>query len=205
MSARNTVVLAWMGLMACVQPSSSPDEPQPAADLDTLSARPEPAPHVPDSIRGDRPSNDTAGGGPSWLLDQGVVDTEAMHVWIRGQHYRRWVSSSNVFPSAEGGSRVFLNPVLASSLESGSSIHPVGAVGVRELYTDDFLRLKAVNLLIKTIEGQAPDGHDWLWVEVTDFRPGATPSVEAPAAEGCVACHAAGGGADLIQSTWPLR
>lgn len=143
-------------------------------------------------------------GAPGWV-EGGVVDSRAMAAWMRGGYYRRWESSQGVAPSPQGPSRVYLSGALARSLEAGARRHPVGAIGVREIYEEDFMTLKAVNVLVKMDEGDAPDGTSWLWVELVDLGPGGEPSVEEPGAARCVACHAASGGADFIQSGWPLR
>ncbi len=177
------LLCACLGLMAC----SGEDIPA--------------APSSPIQETPDQPSPFDPGAIDRWFeASSRSVDTGQAADWMRTRSYQKWQASPGVTLSAQGGTRVFVNQTLADSLAQGATSHPVGAVGIRELYQEDLFTRRATNLLIKLEKGEGPE--TWLWLELRDFSPGAALSVEEPAPPGCVPCHS--DSVDFIQSTWPL-
>ena len=135
----------------------------------------------------------------AWLRD-GAVDPVALSHWLLARQYREWDSTATIAPSPQGGSRVFVSASLAGSLAVGADTHPLEVIAVRELYEDDLFTPRAINVTVK-LGGE--EGAQWLWYELTELTPGASPSVFERAAPGCLACHA--GAVDRVMSDWPLR
>ncbi len=156
----------------------------------------EPQPNVSPALP---PQVDTS----AWLQAYGSIDAPALAAWLRGRYHRGWNGSSRVFPSQEGGTRVFLNPTLATSLENRAADHPVGSIGVRELYQDDLTTPRAFNLLLKQDAPLSQGGPRWIWYELVELNPGGLPSIHSPDAPRCIECHSTA--TDFIHSAWPLR
>lgn len=136
-----------------------------------------------------------------WLTGE-LVDTEALLLWARTGAYRGWERSPHPFRStAGGGSRVFVNPILAGSLSAAATDHPAGAVALREVYFDDLMTLRGVNVMVKT-ENRGDSAEDWLFVELYALEPGGQPTVYEWGARACLVCHARSPG--FVRSTWPL-
>jgi len=123
--------------------------------------------------------------------------------WLVSGGHKGWVCESAVHRSAQGpnGVRIYVNDLLAASLTSGDSEHPVGAMSVRELYEDDLLTPHGFAVAIKTRSGFEP-ADNWFWLEVFGLEADSQPIIAEHAAPGCMDCHSEG--RDFIRSTWPL-
>ena len=81
------------------------------------------------------------------------------------------------------------------SLHQRQSSHPIGSVGIREMYEPDLTTARGFGLVVKTAEG-------WYFYEVFGALEGTAPAVSEYAAPGCLGCHA--GGVDFVRSQVPL-
>ncbi len=82
-------------------------------------------------------------------------------------------------------------------MRAGNETHPLGSAAVRELYAGDLRTLKGFALMHKT-GPSGPTGEGWYWYEIFGTGPDAEPTVAAPAAPGCIGCHAHA--ADFVHS-----
>lgn len=135
-------------------------------------------------------------------LDGTEVDSTLMADWTRAGAYRIWDHGPAPFRStAGGGTRIYVNEILATSLASGTSTHPPGSIGIREVYYDDLMTLRGVNLTIK-LEADDDSANNWLFVELFNLDPRGEPTVYERGSPVCLACH--GSSPDFVRSTWPL-
>ena len=118
------------------------------------------------------------------------TDPDAIRTWLQAFDYRAWPPQTDIRATGEhGGERLYFNPTLVASLRAGNPVHPPGSAAVRELYAGDLRTLKGFALMHKT-GPSGPTGEGWYWYEIFGTGPDAEPTVAAPAAPGCVGCHA---------------
>ncbi len=166
----------------------------------------EPAPSSSESDLGHRADVDSTGTedltpGVPWL-DGMSVDSDLLADWTRAGGYLIWEHGPAPFRStAGGGTRIYVNDILAASLARGASVHPVGSIGIREVYYDDLMTLRGVNLTIKLEDGESAT--NWLFVELYNLNPRGEPTVYERGAAVCMACH--GNAPDFVRSSWPLQ
>jgi hypothetical protein len=167
--------LALLAILACNE-APTPAAPTPA---EPTPAEPTPAPTVapPQAWRADPP-----GSVPS--------DPDAIRSWLQAFVYRQWTPQTDIRATGEhGGERLYFNAALTASMRAGNPAHPPGSAAVRELYAGDLRTLKGFALMHKT-GPSGPSGEGWYWYEIFGTGPDAEPTVAAPAAPGCVGCHA---------------
>ena len=125
--------------------------------------------------------------------------------WLTDGSYLGWEAETEVHPSTQGpnGVRIYLNSSLVQSLDTGASKHPVGAMGVRELYKSDLQTLDGFALAIKTRGDSSEAAQNWFWFEVFSLHEDSEPIIAEHGAQGCASCHSEG--VDFIRSTYPLR
>ena len=128
------------------------------------------------------------------------VAAEGLKAWLDAGCFETWTSESEVLQAtmSDGHAQVFINPVLADSLASSMPEHPVGSAAVRVMYLPDRETVWGYALSVKA--DHVKNG-EWFWFE--HFEHHDTPTVSGHDASGCTGCHS--GGADFVQSTWPLR
>ncbi len=131
---------------------------------------------------------------PAWRRDPGEglipADPDAIRTWLQAFTYREWPPQTAIRATGEhGGERLYFNAILAASMRAGNQLHPLGSAAVRELYAGDLHTLKGFALMHKT-GPSGPTGEGWYWYEIFGLDPDAEPTVAAPAAPGCVGCHA---------------
>jgi hypothetical protein len=97
--------------------------------------------------------------------------------------------------------RVFLDPVLDSSLAAGNAEHPVGSAAVKEMYADDG-KLQGWAVMVKT-EKDGAGGAGWFWYEVTSIKNGDDPVAIGNGVPLCFGCHFPG--KDFVLTGYPLR
>ena len=127
----------------------------------------------------------------------GVTD---ISLWLSRTCYSNWPSESGVLQAtrSDGLAQIFINPILAESMQNHGTSHPVNAAAVRVMYTPDGQTLRGYAMAIKTSRDGTPG---WYWHE--ELLHQEAPRTSKVLAPGCTTCHAEGN--DFVQSTWPLR
>lgn len=97
--------------------------------------------------------------------------------------------------------RVFINDIIAESLEKGNDEHPLGSVIVKEMFNADNT-LSGWAVMVKTHD-KADGGNGWFWYEVTDPKDANKLAAIGNGVEGCVSCHAIGN--DMVRTSYPLK
>ncbi len=98
--------------------------------------------------------------------------------------------------------RVFMDPKLDASLESGQSQHPAGSAVVKEMYTADG-DLEGWAVMVKT-QADSAGGKGWYWYEVTNTVSGSKPVASGNGVSLCFGCHGNGGN-DYVLTGYPLN
>ena len=137
---------------------------------------------------------------PQACVPLGDVSTAGLKTWLDAKCFEGWVSESGVLEASksDGLAQVFVNPLLADSLEAGNALHPPGSAAVRVMYLEDQATIWGYAMLFKPMDTPA---QSWFWFE--HFLHHEDPTVSATEAPGCTGCHS--DGADFVQSQWPLR
>lgn len=156
------VVTTFIGLFAC----SNSETPKNAND-GTMEGTDGPDPSDVASIK-------------QFLLDQKYID------WTCEDAPRQARTGS-----AHGRARVCVDPLLATSLQAGNTLHPKGSMAVKELYTESD-ELSGHAMVIKT--ATPDDIESWTWYE--DFAPDYDNPFYGAGISECAICHS--GGADHI-------
>lgn len=114
--------------------------------------------------------------------------------------YKSWRTSAGVqdatLNSPHGPTKIFFNPTLVSSIESGAENHEVGSIVVKELYNGDKTTIKGYALDAKITAGTG--GDTWLFYE--GFPP-AYNQYRGVGLAACTGCHAPG--KDFLRAPLP--
>ncbi len=97
--------------------------------------------------------------------------------------------------------RVFMNDIIAKSLEAGNEEHPLGSVIVKEMFTADNTP-NGWAVMAKTHD-KADGGNGWFWYEVTDDNDADKLAAIGNGVGGCVSCHTIG--KDMVRTAFPLK
>jgi predicted small secreted protein len=97
--------------------------------------------------------------------------------------------------------RVFMNDIIAKSLEEGNDEHPLGSVVVKEMFTSDN-KPNGWAVMAKTHD-KTDGGNGWFWYEVTDDADADKIAAIGNGVEGCVSCHTIG--TDMVRTAFPLK
>ncbi|MEM9142066.1 MAG: cytochrome P460 family protein [Bacteroidota bacterium] len=97
--------------------------------------------------------------------------------------------------------KVFVNDVLASSLNQGNEEHPKGSVMVKEMYTENN-ELSGWAVMAKT-QDKSDDGKGWFWYELTDPKDADMTLAMGNGVVGCIGCHSIG--KDMVRSHFPFN
>lgn len=97
--------------------------------------------------------------------------------------------------------KVFINDVLAASLDKNNDEHPLGSVLIKEMYNQD-KTLSGWAVMAKTHD-TSDDGNGWFWYEVTDPNDATKIAAIGNGVEGCVSCHVIG--RDMVRTSYPLK
>ncbi|WP_081988161.1 cytochrome P460 family protein [Psychroserpens jangbogonensis] len=97
--------------------------------------------------------------------------------------------------------RVFMNDIIAKSLEEGNNEHPLGSVIVKEMFTADN-QPNGWAIMAKTHD-KSDGGNGWFWYEVTDDNDADKIAAIGNGVEGCVSCHTIG--RDMVRTSFPLK
>jgi len=97
--------------------------------------------------------------------------------------------------------RVFMNDIIAESLEKGNDEHPLGSVIVKEMFTSDN-KPNGWAVMAKTHD-KSDGGNGWFWYEVTDDADADKLAAIGNGVEGCVSCHTIG--RDMVRTAFPLK
>ena len=140
----------------------------------------------------------------------GAVPTEdsALHDYLRARSYSQMPDTeSDRHPSAGPHTgfgrlvRVFVNEILAASLDAGNDEHPVGSEAVKEMYLPDG-NLEGWAVMVKTRD-DSDSGQGWFWYEATSTEPGADAFASGNGVPLCFGCHSSGN--DYVLTGWPLQ
>ena len=122
--------------------------------------------------------------------------------WLEEGEYQRWIGESSMHPSAGphfGQVKVFVNSVLAHSLDEGRRHHSAGAAAVKELFGNgQTVRGWAVALKLSGMDRVLGAGR-WYWFEFFDGQA----VTNGPSVKLCEGCHQSGH--DMFLSDWPRR
>ena len=136
------------------------------------------------------------------------TDNSALHDYLRAGSYRQMPDmESDQHPSAGPHAkygrpvRVFVNEILAASLETGNDEHPVGSEAVKEMYLPDG-NLEGWAVMVKT-QDDSDGGRGWFWYEAISTEPGADPFMSGNGIPLCFGCHSSGN--DYVLTGWPLQ
>ncbi|MEH6535933.1 MAG: cytochrome P460 family protein [Psychroserpens sp.] len=97
--------------------------------------------------------------------------------------------------------RTYMNDILAESMTSGNSSHPIGSAVVKEMFTDQNV-LNGWAVYTKTQDDTAA-GKGWFWYEVTSTEDSNAIQGIGNGVNGCVGCHAIG--KDMVRSAFPFK
>ncbi|WP_298900580.1 cytochrome P460 family protein [uncultured Psychroserpens sp.] len=97
--------------------------------------------------------------------------------------------------------KVFINNILAESLENGNEEHPLGSVVIKEMYDAD--ENPAGWAVMAKTHDKSDDGNGWFWYEVTDSSDADKIAAIGNGVEGCVSCHTIG--KDMVRTAFPLQ
>jgi len=97
--------------------------------------------------------------------------------------------------------RVFMNDIIAASLEKGNDEHPLGSVIVKEMFKEDNTP-NGWAVMAKTHD-KAQGGNGWFWYEVADSEDATKIVAMGNGIEGCFSCHTIG--KDMVRTSFPLN
>lgn len=96
--------------------------------------------------------------------------------------------------------RVFMNDILAKSLDADNEEHPLGATLVKEMYDKDEV-LSGWAVMVKTSE-KTDGGKGWFWYEVTSTEDPTQTAAVGNGVVGCFSCHSVG--RDMVRTPYPF-
>ena len=129
----------------------------------------------------------------SYLTSGAYTDFAAQ---VAGQHPTRGPHTDLGWPV-----RVFLDPIIAASLEAGNTSHPAGSSLVKEMYNGDG-DLQGWAAMVKTSDDSA-NGKGWFWYEITSTTSGSDPVAIGNGVQLRQGCHFIG--KDFLLTTYPLQ
>jgi hypothetical protein len=125
-----------------------------------------------------------------------LAEPEAVFAWLESGEYHGFESETAVLPGlVHGGRKVFLNGAAIDAIRADQRAD-VGAIGVRELYAEDFKTLEGWAVVMKSERG-------WYYYETFDLADPVGHSVAGFGAPSCAGCHEQA--PDVVNSVWPLR
>lgn len=98
--------------------------------------------------------------------------------------------------------RIYMNDIIAASLEEGNDEHPKGAIIVKEMF-DKQDQLQGWAVMVKTNANTEEDGKGWFWYEVTSPTDQNSIAAMGNGVIGCYACHKVGN--DMVRISFPLQ
>lgn len=146
----------------------------------------------------------TGGSGGSGSSEVPPTDQNAIFDWLKAGSYTGWKAESGPHDSTgpHGGKvRTFVNAALFDSLEAGNTVHPKGAVAVKELYGSGSA-ITGWAVEYKTDDDSA-GGQGWYWYEIYSATDPSSPVAAGNGKSLCFNCHA--GGTDYVLSPFPLQ
>ncbi|MCB9727404.1 MAG: hypothetical protein H6744_01170 [Deltaproteobacteria bacterium] len=121
--------------------------------------------------------------------------------WLQAGSYLTWSHETTPHVSSgahSGNVRVYLNPQLVKSLNSGAKIHPEDAAAVMERYESTPDLVQGWDVWVKTAP-TSDDGKNIYWYE--NFK--GSVFANSKGASSCTSCHSAG--LDFLQTSYPLQ
>jgi hypothetical protein len=134
--------------------------------------------------------------------------TEALFAFLKEGRYKSFAHESAVHtsrgPHAKLGwpVRVFVDPKMEASLESGAASHPVGAAIVKEMYDEAGSELAGWAVMVKT-GSDSDNGKGWFWYETLNTNDSAAHVATGNGISGCFGCHSVG--SDYVLTHFPLQ
>jgi hypothetical protein len=132
-----------------------------------------------------------------------VPTTDAdLYLFVTTHQYEWFASVSTSQMSTDHARiRVYLNPVLATSLARAESSHPQGAAAVREDYDPTGAFVTGYGVLVKALADSA-GGDGWYFYEITTFLGSTTPTDSGFGVRRCVDCHDVSKSKDVVQGSF---
>jgi hypothetical protein len=127
-----------------------------------------------------------------------TASTNVMLRYLKAGLYRNWPAESAIHASTGphfGKVRTWVNPVLAASLATGATEHPLGSAAVKELYGNSNTAAGWA-VMVRTQAGTG--GKSWYWYEQYGKL-----EIAGQGDRNCTGCHAAG--RDQVLTPFPLR
>ena len=98
--------------------------------------------------------------------------------------------------------RVFYNDLMSKSLAAGNDEHPMGALAVKEMFSDAGT-LSGWAVMAKT-QSETDGGRGWFWYEVTSASDASEIAAMGNGVSGCASCHSFRD-KDMVLSGYPLK
>ncbi len=136
------------------------------------------------------------------------TDVEELFSYLKAGSYKKFEAQESSSHPSRGPHtnpgwpvRVFLDPTVNASLETGSKSHPIGSSIVKEMF-DDEGGLQGWAVMVKTHDDSA-GGKGWFWYETTSTTSAANPVAAGNGVQLCQGCHFIG--KDFVLTTYPLQ
>ncbi len=136
------------------------------------------------------------------------LDKEALFKYLASGKYRSYKNQEKELHPSLGPHqklglpvKVFINDILAESLDKNNDEHPLGSVIVKEMYDKD--EIPAGWAVMAKTHDTSDGGNGWFWYEVTDSKDATKIAAIGNGVEGCVSCHASG--RDMVRTAYPLK
>jgi len=136
------------------------------------------------------------------------LDKETLFTYLKEGKYKSFSNKEKEMHASLGPHqklglpvRVFMNDLIAESLENGNDEHPLGSIIVKEMFTEDKSPYGWA-VMVKT-QDKSDNGNGWFWYEVTDDNDASKIAAIGNGVEGCYSCHAIG--EDMVRTAFPLQ
>jgi mono/diheme cytochrome c family protein len=151
---------------------------------------------------------DAMGPTPEGLTLEIPLGKEQLFAYLKSGKYKSYTNQEaaahpSLGPHQKLGLpvRVFMNDIIAKSLEDGNEEHPLGSVVVKEMFKADNTP-NGWAVMAKTHD-KADGGNGWFWYEVANDTDADKIVAIGNGVEGCVSCHTIG--KDMVRTSFPLK
>ncbi|NER12608.1 hypothetical protein GWK08_04090 [Leptobacterium flavescens] len=143
-------------------------------------------------------------------LDIGIpLDKSELFAYLSSKKYRSFkTQEKEKHPSAGPHTKiglpvkVFMNDIIAGSLDANNAEHPMGSTIVKEMFNADG-DLAGWAVMAKTQEKTA-EGNGWFWYEVTSVEDENSIAAMGNGVIGCISCHNIAS-KDMVRTAYPLK
>ncbi|MFS4493499.1 cytochrome P460 family protein [Maribacter sp. 2308TA10-17] len=145
---------------------------------------------------------------PEGLVLEIPLERNQLFAYLKEGKYKAYKNQEKELHPSEGPHqkvglpvKVFINDILAKSLEAGNAEHPLGSVSVKEMYNED--NQPAGWAVFAKTHDKTDGGNGWFWYEVTDSEDATKIAAIGNGVIGCTSCHTIG--KDMVRSKFPLN